>query len=112
MTTTKHTPGPWLTIYESEEQETDNVITSLRVAIPHHKKGMNWTERFDTHAANEQLASAAPDLLAALEALLHEADMTTDGEDNPRSVPTFVNWKTGLRAAADQARAAIAKAKP
>ena len=109
---TKHTPGPWDwrnidDLRQAQSTRTDGRYgESVLCASYDYDRG----PYLETTDANRDLIAAAPDMLEALETLLHEADMTTDGEDNPKSVPTFVNWKTGLRAAAAKARAAVAKA--
>ena len=123
---TKHTPGPWTVTDVANEQWNGPGYWVAHLDLGPHRSEAAWPDASatvspclglagqpvskETIEANARLIAAAPDMLEALETLLHEADMTTDGEDNPKSVPTFVNWKTGLRAAAAKARAAVAKA--
>ena len=102
MSNEKHTPGPWDwrdidDLRQAQSTRTDGRYgESVLYASYDYDRG----PYLETTNANRALICAA-----------HEADMTTEGEDNPKSVPTFLNWKTGLRAAAAKARLAIAKAK-
>jgi hypothetical protein len=73
MSNTKFTPGPW-------EVDRNNVHTA-QIAVIHHCLGNDWVEVWSPDAfgaseemneANARLIAAAPDLYAALVALLLE----------------------------------------
>ncbi|MFO0447360.1 MAG: hypothetical protein ACK52I_01500 [Pseudomonadota bacterium] len=72
MSETKHTPGdgfPWGPWTSEDERPRLN----LQVTVNRAAWGdPNMTERFNRHARAQQLAIAAPDLLAACEAALRE----------------------------------------
>jgi len=92
----KHTPGPWNPYFD----ETYGVLgpDKGRVAICMNLKGAHGLagrRHGDEVAANARLIAAAPDLLAALNAMLTHMGM----DEDEWTKPTF-----------DQARAAIAKA--
>ena len=82
----KHTPGPWSTDGRVLRNAAGNSIAS---------SGNNRVVTGDELYASMTLAAAAPDLLAALESLLDDADVCEVAGDD----------------AIRQARAAIAKAK-
>ena len=94
--TTKHTPGPWTTYNPSTAQlyyslritsETDG--HDVAALIPNGKNAERWE-------ANARLIAAAPDLLAALDEMLGDAETMNAPYRND--------------AICERARAAIAKA--
>jgi len=94
----KHTPGPW-------ELDADPTATNPVWIIPTNgvKNGDYWSVcKCDGPNAktNARLIAAAPDLLAALRALITEWD-------RPREIPADPDWCDAI---VGQARAAIAKA--
>ena len=110
-TNTRHTPGPW----HSEKMRAPNGGTYYRVftdrdkdAAPHEQVNGPVAQvfcdygGFGTPDGNAHLIAAAPDLLAALEVLMHAVDPYSTGPDDVE--PYF-------RAPMDAARAAIAKAR-
>lgn len=98
--TDKHTPGPWETDHETEDQSVlgpdgfmvaDCAIFSLMKGAP--------TE--DRCRANARLIAAAPDLRTMLETMIRYAEwQIREGADHHPTLPSAV----------DAARAAIAKA--
>lgn len=89
-----HTPGPWV-------RQDNNIFAANRVLVaqvtwPHVPGEPVDPSRADERAANADLLRSAPDLLAALEALLHEVEEHHHG---------------GALPAEDTARAAIALAR-
>lgn len=94
--TTKHTPGPW-----AVDDDGDVCISDLERLIAAVDR-RNVTLRKDEAAANAALIAAAPDLLAACEALA-EAQQRADAGEHV-GFGLYVD-------AVDAARAAIAKAK-
>jgi hypothetical protein len=82
--TSKHTPGPW------EFFDTLCIGVMSAQSDVAHCSGYDGNRSRDEELANARLIAAAPDLLAALEALLSYDDMVE---------------------CADMARAAIAKAR-
>lgn len=95
---TTHTPGPWKaydatagTHIVAENEEGDARVAYVKVCLADFSP--------KAQQANARLIAAAPELLAALEALVGEADL---GE---------VDLDDGDRTKLDNARAAIAKAK-
>lgn len=101
---TKHTPGPWDIWTDREENEIYGRAIGARITAAGdsrsigsiHGLASNEEAIRDEAAANAKLIAAAPELLAALEALLDQADL---GEVDEETQPIV-----------DQARAAIAKA--
>lgn len=90
MTTTKHTPGPWLRDGHNLVYTLENGVNEMTVQIHHRNGGTDD----DAH-----LIAAAPCLLEALEGLYNAiTDVRTTMED--------------LGHAEEAAAAAIAKAKP
>ena len=92
----KHTPGPWRVVdswndYMVESQNGEEIIWQDG---PHQTPAIK--------EANARLIAAAPDLLEALEHMLHRAHPAYVGNDYMREK---------LIAARETARAAIAKAK-
>ncbi len=89
----KHTPGPWSLPFITERPIQQEVFGPderiARVELP-------GNSRHDEQVANARLIAAAPELLDALEKLLHETDEGT---------------QLCAREFAEQAKAAIAKAK-
>src|SRR5699024_2296674 len=91
----KGTPGPW--------QTDRNNCHAGQIATIHHCLSNDWVEIWspdwpddeDVQEANARLIAAAPDLMAALQALMDE-------ESRGRIMPIGPAW--------DMARAAIAKA--
>ena len=73
---TAHTPGPWLT--------DRNSVHAGQIATVHHCLGNDWVEIWTdkwteegaldeaAQEANARLIAAAPELLAALQAVLHD----------------------------------------
>lgn len=92
-----HTPGPWIVdgIAVDAANSTVCIMGEMDGFESGYRPAMNYQ-------ANSQLIAAAPDLLAALERLCYQAELTDDYEESEHST---------LRSAARQARAAIAKAK-
>jgi|SRR5689334_19242645 len=95
----KHTPGPWRVV---ERERDDNAAYSIEsesgIIVANVISGLG----LETEAANARLIAAAPDLLAALHALLdridhHFGDTHRYGQGN--------EWREQ-----EDARAAIAKA--
>jgi hypothetical protein len=87
----KHTPGPWFSRYDDNGfYEIGSEAVSLRMAFTHGEG--------ETDEANARLIAAAPDLLAALKAIMFR--MQTDLEAGH-------GWAVVER---DLARSAIAKA--
>lgn len=100
-TTTTHTPGPWMQgptantwhkVYEGKNGEYGGRAICTLHNI--HANGARQREDFETETANARLIAAAPDLLAALRALV--ASRVPGGKD-----PTGM-W-TAARAAIAQA---------
>jgi hypothetical protein len=92
--TTKHTPGPWLI---SERVKTARLDNALMVRpADHHNYEYGATAIIATSEADARLVAAAPELLAALRAMLaccYDIERDIETED-----------------AVEAARAAIAKA--
>ena len=90
----KHTPGPWMPFVDG-----DGCFAIFPDADPHISlcSRAPWPQRAKESAANARLIAAAPDLLAALNRLVHLTAILPPDMDEPGS------------AMAD-ARAAIAKA--
>lgn len=94
--TTKHTPGPWTMHPRGEDGAEVRAITSVAwcgIASTHGASG-SQVIRADEAQANARLIAAAPDLLAACEAIIDAA--TPWAPDTPALM---------------MVRAAIAKAK-
>lgn len=83
MSTTKHTPGPWVVILSPADHDEFEVVTS-NVSMPicqFWRKGYG----VEAHAANARLIAAAPDLLEALRAFVtHGTCFTCDELDAAR----------------------------
>ena len=94
---TTHTPGPW-TIEKSTRTDHHIIAGRRWIATASNHDFHPTQEENERTIANARLIAAAPDLLAALEALVGEADL---GE---------VDLDDDDRAKLEQARAAIAKA--
>lgn len=96
MSTSKHTPGPWLVdAIGNVWADRDTKICDMR---EQPKQAECYRKKSDAeHEANARLIAAAPELLEALETL-----STEEWRDDDDPV---------LRAARVKARAAIAKAK-
>ena len=105
-----HTPGPWTksgcTVYAGQMAISATYCEGNRFlhGVDHDETvpdsmethGQGWDEA----GANARLISSAPDLLAALEGLLHGSRKVTSQED----------WNAEREEASATARAAIAKA--
>ena len=92
MSEFKGTPGPWSTklALQAEVEGDLHVIQAGMVGDKafHIAYGAAWTDSPDTAAeaaANARLISAAPDLLAALQAVLSVADRATVEFDMARA---------------------------
>lgn len=85
---TKHTPGPWNTV----------ILNGDRIAVVAHDSSDVATLTHASHA-DARLIAAAPELLAALEALLNRPGPLFHLVEDERHWPQI-----------DAARAAIAKA--
>ena len=85
MTDTTHTPGPWRVLHKTGVFPMDSDCWTIGTAEQHRKE----------HEANARLMAAAPDLLAALQAMIAH-------------YPAGIN--TMLDEASTAARAAIARA--
>lgn len=94
--TTMHTPGPWTSGRAIPADDTVSRI--VRAGVDHIAVVMDLEGAAQEAADNARLIAAAPDLLAALQALVGEADL---GE---------IDHDDGTRALLAQARAAIARA--
>lgn len=93
----KHTPGPWDVLpYVDAIKILDSNGSSIALVCD------RWTDEPGMPPDNARLIAAAPDMLAALQRLCEQAEMTEDYRDSFDG--TLVN-------ACKQARAAIAKAK-
>ena len=71
METATHTPGPWAIQITGGEKE---VVTGSTKGLWATIEGPN----FETRHANARLIAAAPDLLTALQRLVHPAADDTD----------------------------------
>lgn len=91
----KHTPGPWTARPDSNREEADWTIV-LNGSAGYDL--MPWTDGQGVNPADARLIAAAPDLLAAAQALLGEADSTGG------------HTRTVSRLSVDHLRAAIEKA--
>lgn len=112
----KHTPGPWECVWSEDDGHVIRMSSALGGANgyeSHHcieyQHGLypDDGDQFKEAKANARLIAAAPDLLAALKALLsfHQVRWVQD------EGPDGEGWKsTELTAAFDAADAAIAKA--
>lgn len=96
----KSTPGPWRYVRESGSPTTgQHMIAGAR---PGYLAEVRDCGSGDVEA-NAHLIASAPDLLAALESLLAQADQQNSYYGNPAS--------DSMKAAIDAAEFAIAKAK-
>lgn len=101
-----HTPGPWATEYVGDDgfasdRPTVAIVGDYRIVRDGHS-----VRGYDGHAADEadaRLIAAAPDLLAALKAVLRIAGAGSNDADEDRSE---------FDAAAALADAALTKAEP
>ena len=106
---TKHTPGPW--IIDSEGQITDLQDRTIVPNVHGHNVPSNafprgsgqYESEDDGGAANARLIAAAPDLLAALAALLKDHEQTF-AEAHPNST---ISWNECIEV--QSAKKAIAK---
>lgn len=104
MTAAKHTPGPWHAVGAWVETEDDSVADICSCDPDTIGQG----GRSDAEiCANARLIAAAPDLLAALSRLEFAAQCR---ENTLGDQLRLVSVKAELVAAAEQARAVIAKA--
>lgn len=93
----KHTPGPWRNGSVHIVADVESIGKKTEVIVCHV-----WNRGSDAQtAANARLIAAAPELLAALQAILHP-----DNESIVYFVPSD-SWAMKLR---DDALAAVAKA--
>ena len=98
-----HTPGPWAvttvgSCHGIHPAASDNERDDICRVAPHNYHPNGWQAAKGEAEANARLIAAAPDLLAALRALVGEADLgEIDHDDETRRL-------------LDAARAAIAKA--
>lgn len=74
--TDKYTPGPWIT-------QGDTYVTVNSLIIAHCKQSGHIT--LDETIANAHLIAAAPDLLAALDAIFNGTGMTGGNMDLARA---------------------------
>ena len=96
----QHTPGPWTCFYKSKYDE-------WHVSVPMSQGSMNWAlfddgVRSENPEADARLIAAAPDLLAALQALRLAREQNK-----------YPSWEKGVpmfNEAESMADAAIAKA--
>jgi hypothetical protein len=125
----EHTPGPW-TAVRKQQLYPDDSYWAIEAYSPtlgeqvvadtlnqHHciESGDGNTEE----AANARLMAAAPDLLAALEAILADPDMANMFETaahrlgiyEDTSIPEFNRWCKATEKLAADAKAAIMKAR-
>jgi hypothetical protein len=79
--TIKHTPEPWAYSYESTDQEWA-VVTGFGGLVVANVNDVNDGDR---QQANARLIAAAPELLAALQAVLSVADRQTVEFDMARA---------------------------
>jgi len=89
-----HTPGPWI-IEEGHIQRDSGGIRYWQVSDGQDAIACNQFCYADESQANARLIAAAPQMLAALEALLHQA------------IQTKLSTEEWGRAAINEARAAI-----
>ena len=90
MTDTTHTPGPWRVLHKTGVFPMDSDCWTIGTAEQHRKE----------HEANARLIAAAPDLLAALQAMVAHY---------PAGINTMLDEaSTAARAAIDRATGAAA----
>jgi len=98
-----HTPGPWTIHSEAANAASGSPINS-EIRGGHHVVVRLGTMHADSTKANARLIAAAPDLLAALQAIVNKAHPRAD----------YLNGDAthyiGPKELVDAARAAIAKA--
>ena len=101
----QHTPGPWMVPHFAR----DDVCCNCAYVFSESQVGMgsictidhgDENEPLEIAKANARLISAAPELLEALQLLIHEVD------ESAVAGATVYGWK----AATDKTRAAISKA--
>ena len=84
--TAQHTPGPWRAEFGERAHGTSGALVRDRIGIvaeayPRNPSGTEQT-------ANARLIAAAPDLLAALNAILNDVDQDkADGIETPDWAP-------------------------
>lgn len=94
----KHTPGPWVAKYREVFAAETGLQIKDAVKYSEYRLGkFAYKEALEQEIANARLIAAAPDILAALEQIVRAVDRMPG--NNP------------LEGLADNARAAIAKAK-
>jgi hypothetical protein len=91
-----HTPGPWNVKYELNVDGPNR--RGIALTNIYSTNGPDELDVIEENKANAQLIAAAPDLLAACEALLAERPETAG----------FMAWMNDRE---DQVRAAVAKAR-
>lgn len=102
MSTTTHTPGPWLRLDRPENASEDaRILTHIsNGAYIVCTLGSTCTDGSPTHSKNAALIAAAPDLLSALESCISELNQLA-----------FLANDKLAHAAIEKGLAAIAKAK-
>jgi hypothetical protein len=85
MSTAKHTPGPWITRYYDRVTRHDDIDGSKSIAHVYGVKGSP-----DEQPANRNLIAAAPDMLAALKAIVAQCPATNPG---PAQEPGY-GWRS------------------
>ena len=94
--TTKHTPGPWKAHLDQ--------VAIVEMSDGHQFYVGGEDQSTDTIDANAALIAAAPDLLAALEAILPEFEMLYEQFDPDGQLGAWIEWSV-------MAQNAILKAK-
>lgn len=74
---TGHTPGPWTVAEPGEVDEHYGVLDGFG----HTASVYGYPEEASAALANARLISAAPDLLAACQAVAHDLQAALDGDD-------------------------------
>lgn len=94
------TPGPWGWRENGGHFNISNLLGVVAVAFGEEtRNGAQTGVIGDEGEANARLIAAAPDLLAALEALLERVDVLTE-----RTTPKITDLRTVARAAISKAR--------
>jgi len=110
---TQHTPGPWIVERENGETHvrTDDIDGWYVATCPEQPGDGDAID-------NARLIAAAPDLLAALEAMryrlidaIEDSGYSVSGPTNWNAEPGFPKWVASARADLAIAQAAIAQAR-
>jgi hypothetical protein len=112
-TETKHTPGPWKYHLGNGANPRFHIQTegSYQIAsTPELNKHRMAAEENAGKEANARLIASAPELLAALDALMNATDGLMDLYEDDSRAEAYADDLKATSAARDLARAAIAKA--